>query len=180
MWMIPTLVLLIGPPGAQVLMGWLLYGGPRETGVAEPNRPKLLFFHLTTISCPSQFFACLGATQFSGYIWRKPHYEHAVKVSSLSDSGPHRNPQKTLWTIQIHLHDLTCSWKPILAPRIRQSPPNGLKIGGILFGPSPQVMHFKITGPHNLDRDDHRCCLGSQSSHLYLACNLLMPTISQP
>jgi len=44
-------------------------------------------------------FACLGATRFV-YIWRKPHYEHAIKVSRLSDFGPHRNPKKTLWTIQ--------------------------------------------------------------------------------
>jgi hypothetical protein len=29
-------------------------------------------------------FACLEATKF-GYIWRKPHYEHATKVSRLQD-----------------------------------------------------------------------------------------------
>jgi hypothetical protein len=67
-------------------------------------------------------FACLGATRF-GYIWRKPHYEHAIKVSRLSDLGPHRNPKMTLWSIQIHLHDFTCFWEPIMATFGRKSPP---------------------------------------------------------
>jgi hypothetical protein len=43
-------------------------------------------------------FAYLEATRF-GYIWRKPHYEHAIKISRLSDLDPYRNPKKILWMI---------------------------------------------------------------------------------
>jgi hypothetical protein len=79
--------------------------GSRNVCPTQPL-PKLFLFTLTTIlkSKPILDFACLGATRLA-YIWRKPHREHAVKVSRLSSLGPHGHPKKAPWAIQVHVHD---------------------------------------------------------------------------
>jgi hypothetical protein len=66
-----------------------------------------------------------------------------------------------------------------MAPSSREVPSKDLKICGVQLGSLQfKHVHFKITGQHILDGDDHRCLSGI-TKQPPLASNILMETISR-
>jgi hypothetical protein len=57
-----------------------------------------------------------------------------------------------------------------MLPLVGESPPKGLKIGGVQFRPSPvqSICIFRIMDSIFLDGDDHRCLFGITNNHLVL------------